>query len=400
MGLCPFPTQQSYWRKKKIYNNFLPEIISRNRFQLLLQMLHFSNNEVLTEDRLQKLNPLVNKIRETFQRVIVPSEYVCIDETLVPFRGRLSFLQYISNKRHKFGIKLFKLCLSGGYTYDFKIYCGKSKDENVSVPTKIVLDLMENLLDSGRTLCTDNYYTSVSLALALLERKTHLLGTLRSNRKFNPKNVTQKKLQVGETVAEECAQGIIVQKWKDRRDVLVLSTKYGNEMVDVRRRGKDVKKPKIVVEYNKYKSYIDMSDQMKSYNSCLRKSLKWYRKLALEILTGTALVNAFVAYQEVSKNKMSITAFREEVVEGLLKLNLQQGESNVLEQESTEQHRLEDVGRSKRRRCVVCYSRLASELGRKIAASKTTQSHFRCTACDKFYCLDCFFDTHETMKRI
>lgn len=150
-------------------------------------MLHFSNNEVITEDRLRKLNPLLKEIRETFQRVIVPSEYVCIDETLVPFRGRLSFLQYISNKKHKFGIKLFKLCLSGGYTYDFKVYCGKSKDENVSVPTKIVIDLMDNLLDKGRTLCTDNYYTSVTLALALLNRKTHLLGTLRANRKMSHK---------------------------------------------------------------------------------------------------------------------------------------------------------------------------------------------------------------------
>ncbi|XP_017478567.1 PREDICTED: piggyBac transposable element-derived protein 4-like [Rhagoletis zephyria] len=163
MGLCPFPSMQSYWKKNTIYPNCLPSIISRNRFQVLLKMLHFNNNENLTEDRLQKLSPLIEKLRESFQQPIIPSEYVCIDETLVPFRGRLKFRQYIANKRHKFGIKLFKLCLEYGYTYDFKVYCGKSKDENVSVPSKVVMDLMEKLLDQGRTLCTDNYYKSVNV---------------------------------------------------------------------------------------------------------------------------------------------------------------------------------------------------------------------------------------------
>ncbi|XP_054728662.1 piggyBac transposable element-derived protein 4-like [Anastrepha obliqua] len=118
----------------------------------LLKMLHFNNNEDLTENRLHKLSPLIKKLRESFQQHIIPSEYVCIDETLVPFRGRLKFRQYIANKRHTFGIKLFKLCLEYGYPYDFKVYCGKSKDENMSVPSKVVMDLMEKLLDQGRTL--------------------------------------------------------------------------------------------------------------------------------------------------------------------------------------------------------------------------------------------------------
>lgn len=218
--------------------------MSRNRFQLLLKMLHFNNNEEITDDRLHKLGPLINKLRKNFQQQMIPSEYVCIDETLVPFRGRLRYRQYISNKRHKFGIKLFKLCLKEGYTYDFQVYCGKSSQTNVGLPSKVVLDLMDNLLDKGRTLCADNYYTSVTLANELLKRKTHLIGTLRSNRKFNPKGVINKKLRVGETIVEECSQGIIVQKWKDKRDVLMLSTKYGNEFVTVKKRDKEIEKPK------------------------------------------------------------------------------------------------------------------------------------------------------------
>lgn len=109
-------------------------------------------------------------------------------------------------------------------------------------------------------------------------------------------------------------------KWKDRKDVLVLSTRQANEMKSMQRREQEVKKPKIVVEYNKYKSYIDISDQMKAYNSCLCKGLKWYRKFAIELLTGTALVIDFVAHQDITKNTIPITDFREEVIEGLLKV--------------------------------------------------------------------------------
>lgn len=393
MGLCHFPSIQSYWSTNVIYTNFIKSIISRNRFQLLLKMWHFSDNTVPSDDRLQKIGPLINKLRESFQQIINPGEYICIDETLVPFRGRLKFKQYITNKRHKFGIKLFKLCLVGGYTYDFKVYCGKEKKEEDSVPSKVVMNLMDNLLDKGRTLCTDNYYTSVSLAHGLLQRQTHLIGTLRFNRKYNPKNVIEKKLKVGETETAQSNKGIIVQKWKDRRDVLMLSTRYKDEMVIVNKRGAQVQKPKNVVEYNKYKSYIDISDQMKSYNSPLRKGVKWYRKLAFELLLGTAVVNAYHAHQEIANEKMTITKFREQIVSELLQV---QEIPNVHEQQ---QHKLENLGRSGRRRCVVCFAKLKNESGRSVAMNKTPQSNLKCIGCNKHFCLECFFDVHNCFSQ-
>ncbi|KAJ3652553.1 hypothetical protein Zmor_018508 [Zophobas morio] len=72
-----------------------------------------------------KLRPLLKLLKRLFQDPMVPGAFVCIEETLVPFRSRLKFIQYIASKRHKFGTKLLKLCLEGGYTYGFNIYCGK-----------------------------------------------------------------------------------------------------------------------------------------------------------------------------------------------------------------------------------------------------------------------------------
>lgn len=104
-------------------------------------------------------------------------------------------------------------------------------------------------------------------------------------------------LKKGELVAQEYANGIVVLKWKDKGDVRMLSTKHAPVMIShsnqeddpnmpstsrTKRRKSIVKaKPLAIIEYNKGKAGIDLSDQMVSYGSTLRKGLKWYRKLAI-----------------------------------------------------------------------------------------------------------------------
>ena len=70
---------------------------------------------------------------------------------------------------------------------------------------------------------------------------------------------------------------ITVCKWKDRREVLTVSNAHNPEMVKVsNRRGNEKMKPNIVRDYNNSMSGIDRSDQMLSYHSGLRKTLRWY----------------------------------------------------------------------------------------------------------------------------
>ena len=47
-----------------------------------------------------------------------------MDESLVLFKGRLTFKQYISLKRPRFGIKLYQLCTTNGTLLDFLAYHG------------------------------------------------------------------------------------------------------------------------------------------------------------------------------------------------------------------------------------------------------------------------------------
>ncbi|XP_072377779.1 uncharacterized protein [Diabrotica undecimpunctata] len=137
-------------------------------------------------------------------------------------------------------------------------------------------------------------------------------------------------------------------------------------------------------------------DQVKAYNTSLRRSLKWYRKLALELLTGTCLVNAYIAHQEIANVNMSITKFREEVVTGLLREGEDFTSNNKKSEEASDI--LEDVGRANRRRCVICYAKISEQSGSKEASRKTPQSSLKCSNCKKHYCISCFFVAHNATK--
>nr|CAI5831344.1 unnamed protein product [Callosobruchus analis] len=90
-------------------------------------------------------------------------------------------------------------------------------------------------------------------------------------------------------------------------------------MVTLRsRRNAETEKPDVVADYSTCKAFIDLSDQMKAYSSALRKGIKWYRKVAVEFFLGSAMVNAFILFKAVTGQKMTVTAFREEVALSLL----------------------------------------------------------------------------------
>lgn len=116
-------------------------------------------------------------------------------------------------ENHKYGIQIFKLSCDLSYTSNFSVYTGKTFDKVNT--TNLVMNLCVNIFDKGHTLCTDNWYTSVNSAENLIEKNTHLIGTLRSNHKDNPKEVVFKKLKWGECDAQENKEGITISKWRE-----------------------------------------------------------------------------------------------------------------------------------------------------------------------------------------
>ncbi|KAK9736406.1 Transposase IS4 [Popillia japonica] len=62
MGLMKLPRLKAYWSTNILYANKVKEVMPRNRFEQLLRMWHFNNNEdkEFANDRVRKLTPLLN----------------------------------------------------------------------------------------------------------------------------------------------------------------------------------------------------------------------------------------------------------------------------------------------------------------------------------------------------
>ena len=73
-----------------------------------------------------------------------------------------------------------------------------------------------------------------------------MYDTLRSAHKPNPKEVTKAKFKKGDAVSRS-RDGIIVSKWKDKRDILIISNIHTQKIVKVsNRRGEKKMKPNII----------------------------------------------------------------------------------------------------------------------------------------------------------
>jgi hypothetical protein len=68
------------------------------------------------------------------------SENLADDEITMFFKGRIIFKQYIPKKHTRFGIKLYKLCDSEGYTYHMTVYLGK--DRKCETPWQLQMQLL------------------------------------------------------------------------------------------------------------------------------------------------------------------------------------------------------------------------------------------------------------------
>ncbi|XP_047500267.1 piggyBac transposable element-derived protein 3-like [Penaeus chinensis] len=71
-------------------------------------------------DKLSKVRPLLEHLRSKFKEIPM-TEYLCVDEQMVPFKGNSSMKQYIPKKPHKRGYKIFVLADDIGMVYDFML---------------------------------------------------------------------------------------------------------------------------------------------------------------------------------------------------------------------------------------------------------------------------------------
>ena len=338
MGLVRKPTIAKYWRRNGLsHTPFFGRYMTRLQFEKILSNLHLNDNTTTNRDPLYKVRPLINMIDRNCLHVYTPKQNMSVDEASCPFKGRLGFKMYNPRKPARFHIRLYQVCESeSGYCTGLEIFTGnknsrcikKSKpiDPGCTVTTKLVLGLLQkcNLLDRGYHVYMDNYYTSVELMEEMYLRSTFGAGTCRSNRKGLPKALTEVKLKTGEMCFRR-SDTMLALKWFDKRAVLMLSTIH--DAVEITtgkkdRHGNPITKPECIHQYTINMRGCDLSDQLMTSYSLLRRSLKWWRKLFFHLFS-LCINNAYILYKKFTTDPVPHDTFMEMLANTLILSSVQ-----------------------------------------------------------------------------
>ncbi|KAJ8930478.1 hypothetical protein NQ314_016705 [Rhamnusium bicolor] len=93
---------------------------------------------------------------------------------------------------------------------------------------------------------------------------------------------------------------------------------YATNWQKKNRNDEEIRKSIAIVEYNVGKEGVDISDQMASYFSPLRKTIWWYHKAVFELLLNTAVVNSFIMFKKLKPEKHNISQFKEQIILAML----------------------------------------------------------------------------------
>ena len=144
--------------------------MTHTKFRLMNTTLRFDDKLMRPschrEDKLAPIRSLWEKWTHRLPMLFNPGEDVCVDEQLVPFRGRCKFRQYIPSKPAKYGLKIWITAdVETSYAWKCQIYTGKAAGSAAEVGQgkRVVLEMTEGL--QGITVTCDNLFTSYALVL-------------------------------------------------------------------------------------------------------------------------------------------------------------------------------------------------------------------------------------------
>lgn len=404
MGMVKKPALSLYFSTDPIYSTpIFGAAMSKNRFLSILSNLCFSNSKKVTEgNRLQEIKSISDRLSLNFRKNYLPNEHVCIDESLMLWKGQLGCKKYTSTKRLKFGIKSYELCESrSGYVWNFLMYDESSMtftDDRDSQGEEVVMTLMEPLLGKNYKVYVDRFFSSPSLAERLLEAQTYMCGTVMKNRTGMPKNFPSEQLNHGEIKTYQ-KNGISVFTWRDKKEVILISTMSDNTITETTMRDKKtnefIRKPTCVVQYNKYMGGVSLCDSVIHAYPSMHKSTKWYKKVFFHMI-DISLYNAWIIYKALGNN-VPLLEFRHDVVQALLRkhhvprmINRKRSGENPLR--LTERHfpalNEKNEGKIVFRRCKLCFLK-----------KKRKETKYVCPDCNIPLCTyPCFRDYHTKLN--
>ncbi|XP_039444771.1 piggyBac transposable element-derived protein 4-like [Culex pipiens pallens] len=249
---------RALWTTDTVYGSgFFRSVMSLERYQAICKYVRFDDSVARrtprqygdqakptytkSADRLAPIRPILELFRKNFRDKYSPGENVAVDERIVSFRGRVEFRVYSKGKPDPYGIKVFGLSdADSAYFSTFDVYTGKvGNTAEVGQGKRVVLQLTEPYIGSGRRVVFDNFFTSIPLCEELVERNLPCIGTLRKNKREIPVVV----------------QDALKDTARENKHVIMLST--DPTVIP----SEPIAEPAVVEMYNKYKGGVDLTDQ-------------------------------------------------------------------------------------------------------------------------------------------
>lgn len=377
-GYHTLPQADLYWSTEEDKGlKIVRDCMSRNRFRNIKRNIHlFDNNKLDKNDKFTKLRPFFDQLNKKFMQFGVFSTNLSIDEQMVPYFGRHSCKMYLKGKPVRFGFKLWCLCSSGGYLYQFIPYAGASTEKSpFGLGGQVVLNLLSVTDKKAHRVFFDNFFSSYKLMSVLTGQGYFATGTIRENRTLAPPLMPIKvisKMQRGSySSAYDKSTGISLVRWNDNSVVTLISNYDNVQPLNTTKRYnrkekkmENISQPAVILEYNKFMGGVDLHDNAIANYRTRILGKKWWWPLFSNAIDST-IVNAWKIFNIVHEKKMSQLDFKSYIAYRLLKIQCQDGKESTSRVPSSTpfELRTDKVGhiitqedRKARRRCRVCHS--------------------------------------------
>ena len=206
------------------------------------------------------------------------------------------------------------------------MYTGATGEREIALGEKVVLKFADPIKGKHHQLYFDNYFSTIRLFTKLLQQDTYACGTIRTNRKNFPSEISEetKHLQRGESRFQQCGN-IVATAWKDNKVVNVVSMlSNATDSTSVNRRQKDgtrieITCPRCIALYNQFMGGVDHGDQLRGSYHVRLKCMKNYKYIFCFLL-DTAITNAYIlsSFDVKTELPMDHKRFRMRLAEQLI----------------------------------------------------------------------------------
>lgn len=192
---------------------------------------------------------------------------------------------------------------------------------------------------------------------------------------------------------------LLALKWRDKRDVHMLSTIHTSDMIQTdkidRTTNKPISKPLCIKDYNKNMGLVDRSDMQISFSTCIRKTVKSYKKLFFHVL-DLSMFSAYILHKENKGTTLEFAEFRLQVIRQIFdkygaQRNPRRGRPSADKSLRLTARHFPSLTSGGSRRCIVCSTTVKRP-------KKRSRTKYECSDCNVGLCIARCFQECHTLK--